>query len=48
MPMVGPDIGGVEGLWSYLAGDKRVAMITLVQLAAIGRECATRIMARQG
>ena len=22
--MVGPDVGGVEGLWSYLAGDKRV------------------------
>jgi len=22
--MAGPDVGGVEGLWSYLAGDKRV------------------------
>ena len=22
--MIGPDVGGVEGLWSYLAGDKRV------------------------
>jgi len=22
--MVGPDVGGVEGLWSYLAGDKKV------------------------
>jgi hypothetical protein len=22
--MTGPDVGGVEGLWSYLAGDKRV------------------------
>jgi len=22
--MVGPDVGGVEGLWSYLVGDKRV------------------------
>src|SRR5207253_5353153 len=21
---IGPDVGGVEGLWSYLAGDKRV------------------------
>jgi hypothetical protein len=22
--MIGPDMGGIEGLWSYLAGDKRV------------------------
>ena len=35
--MIGPDVGGIEGLWSYLAGDKRVddytrAMDELVRL----------------
>jgi hypothetical protein len=35
--MIGPDIGGIEGLWSYLAGDKRVddytrAMAVLARL----------------
>lgn len=34
--MIGPEVGGVEGLWSYLAGDKRVddytrAMATLAK-----------------
>lgn len=39
--MMGPDVGGVEGLWSYLAGDKRVddytrAMARLAKL--LGQE----------
>ena len=39
--MIGPDVGGVEGLWSYLAGDKRVddytrAMARLARL--LGQE----------
>jgi hypothetical protein len=39
--VIGPDVGAVEGLWSYVAGDKRVddyarAMARLVKL--LGRE----------
>jgi glycosyltransferase involved in cell wall biosynthesis len=35
--MIGPEVGGIEGLWSYLAGDKRVddygrAMAELVRV----------------
>ncbi|HVH15523.1 MAG TPA: glycosyltransferase family A protein [Candidatus Angelobacter sp.] len=38
--MVGPDVGGVEGLWSYLAGDKRVDDYTraMAQLARVLRQ----------
>jgi hypothetical protein len=37
--MIGPDVGGVEGLWSYLAGDKRVDDYTraMARLAGILR-----------
>ena len=42
--MIGPDVGAVEGLWSYLAGDRRVhdytkAMTRLAELS--GRESWT-------
>lgn len=38
--MVGPDVGGVEGLWSYLAGDKRVDDYTraMARLARVIRQ----------
>ena len=38
--MIGPDIGGVEGLWSYLAGDKRVDDYTraMTRLARVLRQ----------
>ena len=38
--MIGPDVGGVEGLWSYLAGDKRVDDYTraMARLARLLRQ----------
>jgi hypothetical protein len=38
--MVSPDVGGVEGLWSYLAGDKRVDDYTraMARLARLSRQ----------
>jgi len=38
--MIGPDVGGVEGLWSYLAGDKRVDDYTraMARLAMVLRQ----------
>ena len=38
--MVGPDVGGVEGLWSYLVGDKRVDDYTraMARLAGFPRQ----------
>ena len=38
--MIGPDVGGVEGLWSYLAGDKRVDDYTraMARLARVLRQ----------
>ena len=38
--MIGQDVGGVEGLWSYLAGDKRVDDYTraMAQLARVLRQ----------
>jgi len=44
--MIGPDVGGVEGLWSYLAGDKRVADYTraMARLARSGT-CNTTLFA---
>jgi hypothetical protein len=37
---IGPDVGGVEGLWSYLAGDKRVDDYTraMARLARLSRQ----------
>ncbi len=38
--MIGPDVGGVEGLWSYLAGDKKVDDYTraMARLARLLRQ----------
>jgi hypothetical protein len=38
--MIAPDVGGIEGLWSYLAGDKRVDDYTraMTRLARILRQ----------
>ncbi len=42
--MIGPDVGGVEGLWSYLAGDKRVEDYTraMARLARLLRQDSWR------